>query len=194
MKTILLGALLFLVLPITAYAQGPANQTIQQINNDFPISLIVTDSGGDSARMNLEAIVDPRQGEGAVIWGNTGMSVSILDHKIDSDSQSTVSVHTKPHLYPMTARVRDLTDDVRLDTVYFERGAGEFSLEDVKKGIYILDVIIKSDQSQHVGIYEAILYLGEPERDDLKIAQLTAGPTERQLVRFATINMTKVLN
>jgi hypothetical protein len=180
-----------LIVPVTAYAQVP-NQTVEQINNDFPISIVVSDSSGDSARMLLEAIVDPRN-PARVVWGNTGMSVGILDHKVDSDAAQTVTVDTKQHLYPMTARVRDLVDDVRLDTVFFERGKGEFSLEDTKKGIYILDIIVKSDQSGHVGIYEAILYLDEPERDDYKVSQLTAGPTERQLLRFAQINITKVL-
>jgi hypothetical protein len=192
MKTILLGALLILILPITAYAQTP-NQTIQQINNDFPISIIVTDSGGDSARMLLEAIVDPGFDPARIIWGNTGMSVGVLDHKVDSDPTQTVSVDTKQHLYPMTARVRNLQDDVRLDTVFFERGRGEFSLEDTTKGIYVLDIIVKSDQTGNVGIYESILYVDDPERDDYKITQLTAGPTERELLRFAQINVTRVL-
>ena len=122
------------------------------------------------------------------------MVVNTVEQKLDADNQQTVLVNTKQHLYPMTARVRDLEDDTRLDTVFFELGKGEFTLNRIELGIYILDVMIKSNQTQNVGIYEAILYLGEPLRDDYKVTQLVAGPTERELLRFAQINMTKVLD
>lgn len=167
---------------VVAYAL-PA-QAIQQINDDFPDSMIAIDTDGHSARMILEAIVDPPQ----VVWVNEILSLNVLNNKLDSDASQSVSVHTKSHLYPSGARVRDLQSDMRLDTVFYDGGAGVFSLEGVNKGIYILDIIVRSNNTEHLGIYDAILFADNPPRDDFKIAQLTAEPTESQL-----LNITRAL-
>jgi hypothetical protein len=179
---------------LQVYAQE-AGQTIQQIQS-FPVSIIISSSNGHQTRMMLTAIINVDEYEKGygIVWENSA-TVTTIDNKLVTDNSNTVSVNTKQHLFPLTARYRNTTEDVRLDTIFYaeEGGFGEFSLDNIEnQGIYVIDIIIKSAENNKIGIYESLLVIGDMERDDLQVMQLTQGLSENELLRFATINLTNI--
>jgi hypothetical protein len=171
MKTILTGGLLLLmlVLPLTAYAQGPPNQTIEQVNNDFPRSIIIIGSE-DTTRLSLEAIVKGDK----VTWSNEGLSLNVMDNKLDVLATDSVSLRSKQHLIPAAAYI----GAEPIKTVISEPGSGRFALEGLEQGIYLLSISVKSEQSGDVGIYQTLLFAQDAQQDDLKVFELTNAPLD----------------
>ena len=175
----------------TVFAQAP--QTVDQIG-EFPAREVITDSAGHSTSMSLQAVVNPRADPAEIVYGNP-VKIDDQNNKLISDRHETVTFETKQHLQPLTARFRDLDNDERLRTVIFHDGLGDFSLRNIEKpGIYVLDVMVRAEQSGYIGIYETFLFKGKNvQNDPLKVHQLADSLTEPMMLRFSNVNMTKVL-
>jgi hypothetical protein len=165
---------LLVLLPVTAYAQN----TIEQVDNDFPAAIILTDNGQERTRMLLLNIVEVREPT-RITW-NTALMPTALEQKLDTLGDKILTVDgIKAHHTPLAAIVRG--ENI---TALAKVGNG-FQL-DLEKGVYVVDIAIKSDISQHIGIYESILYVDEPERDDLRLMEITTGFTDEMKLEFAT--------
>lgn len=189
-SAVVITASFFIPLPMTAYAQN----TIEQVDNgDFPAAIIIDDRSASNERTRalLIDIVQPQDGK--IKWSSTN-KVTPLEQKLDTDGIGFSTDGLKAHHQPLAAIVRSLEVHANgtetPNVVSLAKNGAGFEVvtgteEGLEKGVYILDLAVRSEMTSNIGIYETLLYVDEPERDDLYRDQLVNSFTDAMKQEFA---------
>lgn len=166
--------MLVLILPVAAYAQGPPNQTIEQVLGLFPAS-INANVDNESGRLLLRAIVQNEK----IIWPGPENKVTFgfqAEHLFEVVNTQAIDVKTKGYLTPIGARITNeaqFQNNYReLDNLQMGDGIGQYGFDNLEKpGIYGLHVIVSDQDGKGMrAIYEAQLEV-EGSTDDRLLAE-----------------------